>query len=158
MSGAGAVCEPTFGFSLFGPLHVPASHIGLALENPDAIANAYSLGRLDLVSLLLGALTILIAAGAFTGFWMLRGIVAKRAEDEARTELGEVLPRELAAVLQKDPQLLATAIRNNKELVASIIAGADLNRTSVNYKLEGDANSRLADEVARAMEESDEYK
>lgn len=55
-----------------------------AKDHVDAIHLAAEVGRLDVISFILGALTIVLAIGALLGFWVIRGAAMSAAKEEAK--------------------------------------------------------------------------
>jgi len=53
----------------------------------DGIQLASELGRLDIVSLILGVFGLVVGILGFGGFWMIRGAALEAARDEARKEI-----------------------------------------------------------------------
>lgn len=110
------VCEASTHVSLFGPLSVPVEYFEQALRNPDAIHVASQLGRLDAVSVTLGALAVLIALGAFFGFWLIRRDAMASARDEAHEET----PQAVQSYMDDHSFELVKACLSNAE-IASVL-------------------------------------
>src|SRR4051794_16735046 len=72
-------------------IEVPKGMFDEALKHSDAIQFAYQTGRLDLVTVILAIITVLLALGAFVGFWLIRGAAMRAARLELATELPKVL-------------------------------------------------------------------
>ena len=60
-----------------------------AHEHGDAIGVAAQIGRLDIVSIVLGLFGLLLGIAAFVGFWMIRRAAIEAAKDEARRAINE---------------------------------------------------------------------
>ncbi|MEA2935540.1 MAG: hypothetical protein QOD74_2186 [Variibacter sp.] len=95
---------------------IPAQHMVEALKSPDAVQAALALGRLDLMSALLGIVALIVAVAGLMGFGWIRYRAHAIARDEARAGL----PASVTAVLSGEsgaaifraalvhPQVLAT--------------------------------------------------
>lgn len=70
--------------------------LDIVTNNPninDGIQLASELGRLDIVSLILGLFAVFLGLFAFCGFWMVRGAAMKSAEAEAKKVINLIAPR-----------------------------------------------------------------
>lgn len=74
---------------------------------------AVQLGRLDLVSLMIGVFSIAIAVATVLGFWFYRNVV----ERTAKKETGEILPDVLAKHLREEPDVIIEAMKRNREVL-----------------------------------------
>lgn len=67
----------------------------IVTQNPnviDGIQLASEMGRLDIVSLVLGLLTLILGLVALCGFWMIRGSALEAACEAARIEINQKAP------------------------------------------------------------------
>jgi hypothetical protein len=74
---------------------------------------AVQLGRLDLVSLMIGVFSVAIAVATIVGFWFYRGVVEKTAKEET----SEILPDVLAKHFRDDPGVIMEAMKRNREVI-----------------------------------------
>jgi len=74
---------------------------------------AVQLGRLDLVSLMIGAFSVAIAVATVLGFWFYRSVV----ERTAKIETSEILPDVLAKHLRDEPGVIIEAMKRNREVL-----------------------------------------
>jgi len=74
---------------------------------------AVQLGRLDLVSLMIGVFSVAIAVATVVGFWFYRGVVEKTAKEET----SEILPAVLAKHFREDPGVIIEAMKRNREVI-----------------------------------------
>ena len=74
---------------------------------------AVQLGRLDLVSLMIGAFSVAIAVATVVGFWFYRGVVERTAKEET----SEILPDVLAKHFRDDPSVIIEAMKRNREVI-----------------------------------------
>ncbi|MGR3465106.1 hypothetical protein [Limimaricola sp.] len=112
------------------------------LSSADSIQTAYQMGRLELVSLSLTMLGSVVAIGAFSGFFLIRGAAMSAAADESKLEMKRSLP----------------ALLQNKDIVAAIVSDERLVLTLANevkdrIKENDSVRDSDADEIARAFDE-----
>ncbi|WP_127598712.1 hypothetical protein [Nitratireductor alexandrii] len=94
-----------------------------AANATDAIHLAAQVGRLDVLSLMIGLLSLAIVVATILGFWFYRGVVDQRAKDEVR----ELLPNIVRDHLAQNPHVLVEAIRANANLLSGAF-GTDSER------------------------------
>lgn len=58
----------------------------------DGVQLASELGRLDIVSLILGLFALILGVVAFCGFWMIKGAAIEAAREAARLEINKKAP------------------------------------------------------------------
>lgn len=78
-----AVCNATHSYSILGPVEIPAAWLEETIKNPDAIQLAYSLGRLDILTIFMGCVGLGLGVVALLGFWMIRNAALSRARQAA---------------------------------------------------------------------------
>ncbi|MAC48057.1 MAG: hypothetical protein CMI12_14600 [Oceanospirillum sp.] len=71
-------------------------------ENPDAISAAYQLGRLDVITVLLAIFAMIIAAGAFFSYRIIKNGAKKKARQAAKKELQKRLTDDKVAKAAED--------------------------------------------------------
>lgn len=80
----------------------------------DAIQLAAEVGRLDVLSLVVGWLSVAIVVVTILGFWFYHGVVDRRAKTEVKELLSEVVRKHLS----DNPHVLVEAIRANAHLLS----------------------------------------
>lgn len=108
---AGSICNvttyaPWFGFNV----HIPPGQMKAVLENTDAVQVAMQLGRLDLVTIMLGWFALLISGFALLGYFEIRHKAAFVAREEAQKAAKEWLEREGPALLRAAAPFFADQI------------------------------------------------
>lgn len=79
----------------------------------DIFELAVQLGRLDLVSLMIGVFSVAIAVATVIGFWFYQGVV----ERTAKAETSEILPEVLAKHFRDDPSIIIEAMKRNRTAI-----------------------------------------
>lgn len=73
-------------------LEVPAQHLEAALRNPDAVQVALQAGRLDLIVIVLGVLSIFLAIFGLLGYNFVSEKAHRVAKEEAKTATRTAVP------------------------------------------------------------------
>lgn len=122
-----------------------SAHTEQPSHAPDAIAYAGQIGRLDIISLVLGLLALTIGIGSIGGFWMIRSAAVRAAEKEARQEIRECAPKIVRDFLGENPQVISEVLRQSPEILISAAREAQ-------SRLLGDPDGDAANDIAKAME------
>lgn len=91
-------------------VQVPSGTLGAALQNPDAVQVALEVGRLDMVTLLLGFWGLLLGFAALWGFWAVRSAAVRAAERTTPESVSDYLAKHRRDLVQdglSDPQTVA---------------------------------------------------
>ncbi|MEQ8283763.1 MAG: hypothetical protein RIC04_06615 [Parvibaculum sp.] len=140
----GEACQPVWNAPSIN-IETCSAHTAQPVQTPDAIAYAGQIGRLDIVSLVLGLVALAIGIGSIGGFWMIRSAAVRAAEEEARKEIRECAPEIVREFLGENPQIIAEVLRQNPEILISAAREAQT-------KLLGDPDGATANDIATAME------
>ncbi len=84
-----------------------------AKSDRDALSVAVQLGRLDLLSVMIGLLSFVVALATLFGFWFYRNVV----ESTAKVEVGVILPQILERYIRENPGIIVKAFKNNKSIL-----------------------------------------
>lgn len=125
---------------------------------PDSLLNAAQIGRLDIVSLILGLLAIAVIFGSLLGYQ----VVKNAAMDAAREEANDLVQRQLPKLLdQKFDDLMAQFIENNPAILRSAVLDAkddveDISESDFDLLDDSARGAYLADTIADIATEDPE--
>jgi hypothetical protein len=97
----------------------------------DAISLASQLGRLDLLTIVLGVLALLLTVGTILVGWSFSATVENRAKNELREllpgllaeQLSASLPNDLRQLFARDPGIIVDAMQENREIIEAVLDG-----------------------------------